>query len=64
MDDETLEKQLTLEWKDEDLSEQIEKEEKVTPPYSDREYFSTTHRTFLPILTCYLLHRLQVQCIW
>ena len=30
MDDETLEKQLALEWKDEDLSEQIEKEEKVT----------------------------------
>ena len=30
MDDETLEKQLALEWKDEDLSEQIEKEEKVS----------------------------------
>jgi hypothetical protein len=30
MDDDALEQQLTQEWKDEDLSELIEKEEKVT----------------------------------
>jgi hypothetical protein len=29
MDDDTLEQQLTQEWKDEDLSELIDKEEKV-----------------------------------
>ena len=30
MDDDALEQQLTQEWKDEDLSELVEKEEKVT----------------------------------